>query len=104
MKNKGKPGHYQKGNTTCYQAEYLRYSILDGVARENWEPVEISKQPIGIPASRPDGPMLDVLGYQTYEQAQALCWWYIANWRGNHYGRPLNLPLTNVSPHVGCPA
>lgn len=75
-----KTGYSQSGNTICYQAQYLRYKIVDGISKENWKPIETSRNPHGIPCSRHDGEMFSLIHYQSYSQAKALCWWFLAAW------------------------
>jgi hypothetical protein len=84
-----KTGYSQSGTSTCYQAEYLKYKIVDGVAEEDWVPIKTSKKfdGVGVPSCRLMGDLFSFVGYQSYEQANALCWWALANWEAKPYDR-----------------
>lgn len=77
-----KPGSSQGGTSTAYQAEYLKYKIVDGVAEGTWTPISTLKHSngVGVPTCRRTGELFAFLDYQSYAQAHALAWWALANW------------------------
>lgn len=82
-----KTGSSQSGNHSCYQAERQTYRIVDGVAEDTWVPIAISTNSMGVPCCRSMGELFSSLGYQSYEQAQAISWWFLANWEARPYDK-----------------
>ena len=80
-----KTGSSQSGNTSCYQAEYLSWKIVDGIAEEDWKPIEVKQGFEGVPVSKCHGEFFAFLSYQSYEQAQAVCWWFLSCWEARPF-------------------
>lgn len=72
-----------KGNIHGYTVE-ARNNRIDpqmtpsGQIFDNrWTEVQFEKGPVGVPSPPPDSP-LALVGLFTYEQAQALRWWFVS--------------------------